>query len=340
LSSPPLYVMKFNYGKIGRVALIMGKLLRSIKLDDFTDKRYYPPVESDVEHVLRYFLCMVALDHRTSRYQPFEGVINGEFFHGADLLYRLGMKKFLSDPEFFSPKHLSKLTVDEVAEWLSITSNGKKVIIWDPDVRADLLRDIGIKLLKFYNGEVRQIISRAKNMLKGTKGPGLIDLLKVFKAYSDPVEKKAYLYVKFISRRGLFTYEDPYNAEVPVDNHLVRVALRLGIVEPPQQLLWKIQERVEFSWDEDVELRFAVRDAYKYIARIINVDPLILDDFLWLFGRHCCTKSKPVCVKGCSGKCEALGYCSSGCPFESECTYRGEHALHITEHNYQNTYYY
>ncbi len=340
LSDFPVYGVRLNYGRIARVALIMGKLVRSTKLDDFTDERYYPPVGSDTEYVLRYFLCMVALDHRTSRYQPFEGFVNGEFFHGADLLYRLGMRKFLTDPEFFSPEHLSKVTTDEVAEWLSITFNNKKIIIWDPDVRAELLRDIGIKLLKFYDGKVCHIIDRARNKLKGMPGYGLIDLLKVFKAYSDPVEKKAYLYAKFISRRGLFTYEDPYNAEVPVDNHLVRVALRLGIVKPSKQLLQKILKGEEFSWDEDVELRFAVRKAYKYIARITNIDPLILDDFLWLFGRHCCTKTGPTCVDGCSGKCEALDYCSGGCPFENICAYGGERALRITEHNYQNTYYY
>jgi len=340
LGNSPVYGVKLNYETIARVALLMSKLVRSTKLDDFTDERYYPPANSDAEHVLRYFLCMVALDHRTSRYQPFEGFIDGEFFHGADLLYRLGMKKFFADPEFFSPKRLSRVTADEVAEWLSVDSGNKRITIWDPDVRTELLRDIGVKLLKFYNGKVCNIVNKAGNRLKGIPGYGLIDLLKVFKAYSDPVEKKAYLYAKFISRRGLFTYEDPYNAEVPVDNHLVRVALRLGIVKLPEQLLQKILRGDEFSWDEDIELRFAVREAYKYIARITNIDPLILDDFLWLFGRHCCTKSEPVCVRGCSEKCEVLGYCKEGCPFEKFCTYRGNHALRITEHNYQNTYYY
>ena len=325
---------------IAELARPFKEALNKIVLDNFTDPRYYPPAGTEDELVLRYFIFMVAIDHRTSRYGPFEGYVDGEFYHGADLLYRLGMKKFEEDPSFFSPSVMSRISTDDVKSWLTVTTrDGRKISIWDPAVRASLLRDLGSRIMRYYEGNVTKLLRVSGERLKNPYTLGLIDRMKAFIAYSDPVEKKPYLYVKFISRRGLFKYVDAENSEVPVDNHLVRIALRLGLVDMEERLQRKIKFMEEFSWEEDVTLRFTVRAAYKLLARVMNIDPLVLDDFLWLFGRHCCTRVKPICVAGCEGKCAKLGLCVKECPFVKVCP-ASKNPEDLVEHNYQNTYYY
>ncbi|OYT56351.1 MAG: hypothetical protein B6U76_04010, partial [Desulfurococcales archaeon ex4484_217_2] len=75
----------------------------------------------------------------------------------------------------------------------------------------------------------------------------LIDRLKTFRAYEDPVEKKSFLLVKFLERRGIFKPIDKENLHVPVDNHLVRIAFRLGIVKLDREILKKVLNGEEFD---------------------------------------------------------------------------------------------
>ena len=310
---------------IGTLAPYFKEVINSLPRDDFTNPEYYPPKNAGYEDVLRYFIFMVAIDHRTSRGKPYEAYVDSRLYHGADLLYRLGSRKFTEDPSFFSPERMAEISSDEVREWLSVESVGE-VSVWDPEVRAELLRDLGRGLIKWFDGSVSKLISKSGGYLKKHTG-GLTYLMKRFKAYSDPVEKKTYLFVKFVERRGLVRLVDEWNKEVPVDNHLTRIALRLGLVVPEERLLKKIEEREAFTWSEDVMLRLAVRSAYKILSRTAYLDPFVLDDFLWYFGRKVCTREKPACVS--SGYCFFMKVCPSR-----------EEPERLVEHYYVNTYYY
>ncbi len=315
----------------------LAAVLRGVGVDDFTDHRYYPPRGDDPEMVARYFLVMVAMDHRLSRPgRPYEARVGGEFFHGADLLYRLGMEKYREDPGFFDPRSLRSVTLNDVVGWLSVEGASPP----DPGVRVVLLRDLGEKLLALYGGSATRLLSEAGGLLKSLGG-GLIDRLKVFRAYEDPVEKKAYLLAKFLERRGLLRVRDPENMEVPVDNHLTRIALRLGLVEPPESMVGKILRGEVFSWEEDVMLRLAVRAAFKLVARSAGFSPFVLDDFLWMFGRKCCPWDKARAVCGsCTPACSRVGGCSSGgCVLKGLCLARARN-LYLPEHTYLNTWYY
>lgn len=335
-----LYIggVEIDYKQVDKIAEAIRKNLK-ITIDDFADPRYYPPRDDDPENVLRYFLFMVALDHRLSRPgRPYEGVVEGQFYHGADLLYRLGSKKYYEDPAWFSPEHMANITIDEVREWLSV-SEPKRVEPPDLEVRTMLLRDVGIKLMKLYSSSVSKLLEETKGYLKAIHG-GLIDRLKIFRAYEDPVEKKAYLFFKFIERRGLFKPVDEENVEVPVDNHLTRIALRLGIIKVKGRIKEKILKSKEFEWEEDVLLRIATRRAYKEVAKKAGIKPVLLDDFLWMFGRKCCLRERPACIL-CSTECTKYGWCRDNkCVLKDVCPAgRGEEPLYM-EHVYTNTWYY
>ncbi len=325
--------------------IIVGKVMSRIKefkIDDFLDQHYYPPPTASREDVARYFLVMVALDHRLSRpRKPYEGYVKGEFFHGADLLYRLGRLYWEEKPEFFEPEYLSRLTQDEFRKLFTVENKGSRIQPPDPRIRASLLRDIGTKLLKFYGGSAYALIVDSKGYLRRGIGEGFIDRLKIFTAYQDPVEKKAFLLAKFLERRGVLPIYDQYNKEVPVDNHLVRIALRLGIIKVDTELLEKIASGVEVLPEEDIVLRYNTRLAYKIVAQEGGIDPFVMDDFLWMFGRKCCTRETPACKYGCSDKCRKINGCSDNrCIFYEICSARRNPLLMVNEHRFIETWWY
>ncbi len=307
---------------IERAARVLGKNKPSLSKLDVYDPKYYPPRDDERERVLRYFLVMVAMDHRLSRPgKPYEGYVDGEFYHGADLLYRLGAKKYYDDPDFFSPAHLTEISADEVREWLSVGDVSPPDIV----VRTYLLRDLGLKLVKLYDGSVEKLIGGYRVRLHGSiSSPGFVERLRVFRAYEDPVEKKAMLLAKFLEARDLIEIMD--ELDLAIDNHLSRIAYRLGIVMVSGPLWDKITRGVEVTWEEDVLLRMTIRRAYRLLAHKSGVHPGLLDDHLWIMGRKICLRDKePLCNK---------------CLFRNFCMARKNPKFMVDEHTYYNTWYY
>ncbi len=299
----------------------VAEVLRSLNItpDNFTDPRFYPSPTDDEEHVLGYFFAMVAIDHRTHYPRPYVLKIGEEEYRGADLLWRLGKELYDRDPEFFTARRLSELDEETVRKWLCPDG----VQLWDINIRTFLLRDLGYKVLTFYEGAFIKIVKKSNKRLYNN-GEGFVERLKIFRAFEDPVEKKAFLLVKFLYRRRLLQIEDIENLEVPVDNHLVRIAYRLGIVKINEELLKLIKNHVELPLDLDIEIRKTVRKAWKLISKNANMDPTVLDDFLWSHGRRTCTQQEPKCHT---------------CPLRNICKAHME-GEYITEHVHTLTWYY
>ena len=315
-------MLLIDYRAVSRLAPVFSRLVEKVKLDDFTDPRFYPPRGTDPELVASYFLAMVAIDHRVSRPgKPYEGVVDGVRYHGADLLYALGARKFREEPGFFEARSLAKLTADEVRGWLRSDDGVEPP---DPEVRAALLRDIGSKLLALYGGSALRLLEESGGWLRRHPEPGrgLLDHLRVFIAYNDPVEKKSHLLAKFLERRGLFRARDVWHKHVPVDNHVVRLSLRMGLVKPLEgfQSLFEAWSQGVVGDETDVYIRMVVRRAWDLVARRAGIDPYVLDDLLWSGGRACCSRERMVCINGCTDKCKELGFCGeTGCVFNEVC---------------------
>lgn len=324
----------------------LGFLLSKIRFfpPPFTDDLYYPSLSCDGELIADYFFFMVAIDHRTSIGDfSFNGRVHGREFHGANLLWRLGKLKFNSDPETFLPSNMKNVSTRDILEWFRVDFP-LPTWVWDPDVRVFLLRDTATKLVKHYDGSVLNLIEKSGGYLY-CDGAGLIERLKIFRAYEDPVGKKAFLLVKFLERRGLLEVVDEDNLNVAVDNHLTRIALRLGIVHVDVETLNRIVDGKKFTSTEDYALRLRVRETYKLVSAFSKVRPTVLDDFLWLFGKYCCRREAPVCVTGCDRiDCPVMnlvGNCYHSCPLYSVCKGRFNPKLQmIPEHNFTETWYY
>ncbi|MCE4606060.1 MAG: hypothetical protein F7B59_01835 [Desulfurococcales archaeon] len=320
-----MYNLAINYEQIERIAGILGSNIKNQTIDPFVNPDYYPPVGTDFEALTMYFLTMVSIDHRLSRpNKPYGAEINGRKYHGADLLYKLGMRMFESNPRFFTASHLSRITEAEVEKWLAPKGVAKPA---DLKMRTLLLRDIGRKLAVLFDGNAYNIVEYSKGYLRN-KGAGFIELLKSFIAYQDPIEKKPFLLAKFLERRRVLQIIDGWNKEVPVDNHLTRLAIRWGLIDMDRGLLEKIAYNSPFTEREDILLRYYVRIAFRLVSQKAGIDPFVLDDFLWSFGRTTCRREDPLCMQG------------KICPLMRYCRAFSNRLFMVGEHNYYETWYY
>lgn len=252
---------------------LLSDSLSELKLerDSYDDALFFPP-QGDEERELGFFVSMVAIDHRTrTELTDFSAFVEGRRLKGADLLYHLGVEVYKNE-DSFTPRWLRDLTPEKAQKLLCFEGT----CIWDFFTRIFLLRDVGSKVESFSDIlDVDTIEELARRLSK-------------LRAYEDPVQKKIMLLAKFLDGRGLIRLEDMEMAHVPVDNHLTRLALRLGIVRPSKELSLKMEKGVELTREEDVEVRAAVRDAWKEVSIRSGIDPFTLDDFLWPFGRSAC----------------------------------------------------
>lgn len=206
------------------------------------------------------FLC--AVDHRTG-YRAEHEVAGEGPFAGSALLWAVALDGASRDPGALTAARLRDVSGAEVAELLRI--DGETVA--DPDRRAMLWRDLAAGLEREHGGEARALLAAAGARLGGDSG--LLALLAAYEAYSDPLQKKSFLFAKICERRGWLEVRDPERWEVCADNVLMRLALRSGLVR-----LGSLPE-----------VRAATRGAFKLVAERSGVAPPILDDLLWELGR-------------------------------------------------------
>ena len=207
------------------------------------------------------FLC--AIDH-SSGYER-RHLVDGEGpYSGSELLWHLGCAAERRAPGTLSALSLRNIAAGGVEDIFRVedetTSRAAE--------RARLWRDLAAGLVADYEGRAQRLLDGAGGWLRGAGG--LIERLARFEAYSDPLEKKAFLLAKIAARRGWIDVRDPEHWEVCADNVLMRLALRAGLVEPG-----------------DAEaVRADTRAALKALSRETEVPPPVLDDLLWELGRR------------------------------------------------------
>ena len=267
--------------------------------DKFNNPKHFPPSDADKKETANFFFFITAIDHRTHPKEGhFEGIVEGELFHGADLLWALARKKQRENKDLLTPEYLQNVTELDIKQWFSVEKPTKK-IIKNPQSRVVLLKDCAKKLLRFYDGDTNNIIKKSHGYIIKKEGQdrGLLNLLKDFKAYEDPLNKKSYLLMKFLERRGILSIRDPENINIPVDNILIRVSLRSGILDVlDNDLKIRLKKNLPINKKEEFEIRKTTLECFKKISSYMKLSPFLVDDILWEFGRCSCRKDKPLCT--------------------------------------------
>lgn len=206
------------------------------------------------------FLC--AVDHRTGYADPHEVDGRGPF-EGSELMWEVALRAAEGEPRLLTAARLRDASGDEVARIFGI--EGDTVV--DPLRRAALWRDLAAGLERGYAADAARLLAASGSRLGGDGG--LLERLDEFEAYSDPLQKKSFLFAKICERRGWLEVADPESWHVCADNVLMRLALRSGLVEPGSLGY----------------VRAATRDVLKRVADEAGILPPVLDDLLWERGR-------------------------------------------------------
>jgi hypothetical protein len=207
-------------------------------------------------------VLLCAVDHQTGYEGPHEVDARGPF-EGSELMWEVALRAASRRPGLLTASRLRAISADEVASVFEVEGD----TVADPDRRAAMWRDLATGLEGGYGGQARVLLAASAERLGGDSG--LLGRLAAFDAYSDPLQKKSFLFAKICERRGWLEVSDPENWEVCADNVLMRLALRSGLVVPGALN----------------HVRAATREAFKRVATEAGVPPPVLDDVLWERGR-------------------------------------------------------
>ncbi len=283
-----------------------GKVIRNLKFtpESFTDPLLYPSPRLSSHVRANFYFFMVAIDHQTHpQGEIFEAEMGSRLLRGAELLYALALRRLYEDELSFDPKEIASMSLNEFKViFTAKTPRNTIVTVKDPETRLQLWHDASDVLLRRNCTGILEYLERVRQHrnMDALSVNSVLESLRSFRAYQDPVMKKSYLLLKFLLRSKLVTVTDPSALQLPIDNHLIRLALRIGLVDVvDDELKQKIVLRKPFTAQEDQILRNTIKNAYDLVLESSGMQALFLDDLFWHVGRTCCQIDAPNCmVKG------------------------------------------
>jgi len=252
--------------------------------DDFNE---ITPFFHDQKRELHFIFFLTAIDHKThGDIQRYEEQIDGKTIHGSDLLYLKAKNAATKDNDLFMPEKLRSIDYDTLKDVFRTSAGTLPVGLQE---RGDLLRDAANTLLTKYHGDLSELFEKSKNLLLSPipKDRGVLERLKAFKAYQDPLGKKSFLLVKLLRRKKLLAVADQENIRVPVDHVLMTIGLRTGMILVEEATSKSLLEKALLDEKSIDSLRRVTALAFQRVAEYSSLPPDHFDDLLWAFGREC-----------------------------------------------------
>ncbi len=272
--------------RVAHMANIIARL--GYRPDDYDG---LTPFSHDAYREAQFIFFLTAIDHNTHGERKYTATIGGKLVHGSDLLYEQARSAAAKEKDLFTPERVRVLSADDLRRILRVGQDLEPVGI---EERAELLNDAADILLRFYSGDIRKLFAKADGCLRRPDNQGALDLLRVFKAYMDPLEKKSFLLVKLLRRRKLIEIKDTQNIDVPVDHVLFTIALRSGLVRMDQSLKEAILSGISLDKETVEKLRRATLLAFRRVAAVSGVAVDVFDDLLWAYGREVLGNATPL----------------------------------------------
>ena len=294
-----------------------------------------------------FYLFLVAICHQTTPIgmPPLVGIVGGRERRGWDYLLGRFEELVRADRSLVSSARWRDVSAGELTAMFRDQAYGARLV--ETERRAELIRDLAEVMARNRWAHLEDLFELAGGRI-ASGDPNLVGLLSRFKAYRDPVNKKAFYLLALMRNYGIWSYRDPENLGPPVDYHEVRGHLRLGTVRIIDAgLRSKLLARRPVDESEDVAIRKAVFQAITEIsARSRIFDPSRLHYLFWNVFRSCCQRGETHCDE-CPPSCPlpdryvplATGPDGRACPFRSVCeAARLPERRKIVEHVVASTY--
>lgn len=295
------------------------------------------PEEIGPELSKDFYLSLIAICHQTSPLDGayLEGTSRGKKLRGWDYLKDRLLVAVQKDPALVKPNNLTEISGADISNMMADGQGGGKIT--DPEGRARLLRDIGEVMLRQGWKNAEAIYQESGGYLERPNHHGLLDKLALMEAYNDPLKKKSYLFVEFMKNNGVWSYKDPKNLGSPIDYHITRGALRMGLVQVSDSALYqKLVAKEPVKLKEDLEIRGAVHEAIEDVSKKLELSGEDTHHIFWNSFRNCCPRETPHC-QSCPPNCllpDQYRF-EPRCAFVPICDQKTE----LLEHNFQTDWY-
>lgn len=271
---------------------------------------------------------------------------DGTYLKGTNVFFHLAKHAPEIRPDFWSAAALAAMSDDEYRAAFSLERDEARPTMPRMDERIAILRDAAEGLLRHWNGATSQLLAMHP-YLKQPDGDGLLEVVRrTFKGYDDPLYKKQFVFLKALDVTERWGPQDPENVQMPVDYHVIRLALRNGIVTVNDPTLADaLRGNQSCSAEDEAALRTAIMTAYDEMIRSAGLSVYFVDEVFWLIGRSCCHYARPPRCTTCDfSDCSvqpAFGYaCPGQCPLAGACLGAGnEQYRSMLEPNVVTTYY-
>ncbi|MFA5124892.1 MAG: hypothetical protein WC473_03695 [Patescibacteria group bacterium] len=234
--------------------------------------------------------------------EPLWGTLNGKRIKGSGLLWQLAKKALDNDPNFFKPINLASLSPDGFVKFLS-DDNGP-VPFPDWEIRYILTTAYGRSFFK-----LPRVFETPLDIIE--QHPKLLEFVNFLtlnvSGFSDPFTKKAMLLAMALANRPEHFFK--INPDSPqwrpiVDYHLMRLALRFGLVDLDDRWVDRISCRSWVDSTTERAIRLAVYDAVERVIDFSGRSMAEVDKFMWSARKYCPEEESPQC-----NKCLLEGIC-------------------------------
>ncbi len=267
----------------------------------------YPPINHSETIIFFFFVCLHQYGFwygdEKGYLEPLIGFINNKKAKGSDLLFQAAMRAFNQNCFCFKPSQLAKINPPELAQIFS-DDNGP-IPFPDFETRFQLTRAFG-KWFVAQNISPSQIVSLANSKKEQLKY-FLNQLIKVSGFDKDPFQKKNLLLAMILTNRPekFLRVQDNYNWRPIIDYHLMRLALRLGLVDLSFAEQVTNIKRNWVSQELENEIRLLAYEAINAVIIQSGQPMSFIDEIMWQARRYCPEMEKPNCPK-----CIFSGVCS------------------------------
>jgi hypothetical protein len=234
---------------------------------------------------------------------PAVGVIDGERLRGSMYMWRRLRRAVERGELSLAAQDLADL--DESGFERAFTDDeGRLPLRPGIEDRVANLRDLASRLSMEWRGQFGNVVRAADGSLER-----FAELSAVFRAFDDPVRKLTMVNAIMLAGSGLADFDrDPLPG---VDYHLIKQALRQGLVSPAPAVAAKLVAGELLGPDESRMLRAAVLDALLEVANRAGASTAVLDNIYWA-NRRICGDERWQCA---------------ACPFTDACAKRTEFGL-------------
>ncbi len=235
---------------------------------------------------------------------PLVGNLGGKPRKGSDLLWRIGMRKFAEDPDWFLPVRLANISRSTIIDELFRDDDGP-IAFRDLPARATATHLFSRWLVE-RKMTMRKIVRTANAHTRSLDA--FLRLMRVIPGFDrDRLEKRQFLLAMALHNRPerFLEVNDPEHWMPVVDYHLMRVCLRTGMVELEGDEPETNRRRAWVEVGTGNAIRGECFAALKKCQDDSGRSHALNDFAFWKARRSCPEMSEPDC-----SKCHFNGFCA------------------------------